>query len=502
MSARTQTLTDPRPVDRPMSLDPPATATWERLRRHGQEHVLRFWDELEPKGREQLLSQLRFVDLDLIDRLVAQANAPASESSESIEPAPVLRLDEQPPRFTRAEGRALGERLLREGKVGVFLVAGGQGSRLGFAGPKGCLPFGLLSNRTLFELHAQKIRRLRETHGAAVPWYILTSATNDAETRGFFAANGFFGLPSEDVLFLEQTMLPAVDTQGRLLLAARDSLFLSPNGHGGAYTTFSARGGLEDARRRGIEHIFYFQVDNALISCVDPEFIGLHALTRSEMSLKVLEKSGPHEKIGVVALRGGRPVVVEYSDLPSELAEARDERRRLVFGAGSIAIHAFGLDFFERVAIGSIELPYHIARKEIETIDDDGGKCRADGMKFETFVFDALSFAERFLHVEVARKREFAPVKNRSGVDSLDSARELVLAEHIRWMREGGVEVTGRVEISPLVALGSEDLRERLAPWKGKTLSGDVRVECGPDGRVVVTSSPPGGRSPLPSERR
>lgn len=486
MNAEPRTVIDVHPVSRPSNLDENAAQVWKRYEAAGQQHVFRFWDELDDSARASFLEELRSVDLDLLSKLVSAAEAPASDRDGELEPAPVLRLGKNHRGTTREQAAERGEELLGQGKVGVFLVAGGQGSRLGFDGPKGCLPFGVHSERTLFELHAQKIRALCDRFAVTVPWYIMTSSVNNDATVHFFEENDYFGLSREDVLFLEQTMLPALDGRGKLVLADRGELFLSPNGHGGAYSTFAERGGLEHARRRGIEHIFYYQVDNALVRIADPFFLGVHDITGAEMSLKVLEKTGPDEKIGVVGTRDGVAEVVEYSDLPDELAHERDEDGRLAFGAGSIAIHAFHLDFFERVATGGIVLPYHVASKSLSSIDENGEPHDIDGTKFETFVFDALSSAEIYLNVEVVREQEFAPVKNATGVDSLESARALVCDEHRRWLQTAGVEVTGRVEISPLAALRAADCVEPLSAWRGKKVEGDVRVERNADGEVTV----------------
>ncbi len=457
-----------------------------RFERAGQGHVFRHFDELDPAAAAAFAAQLREVDLDLIAGLVS-GDLTIDEEHGVLGPAPVLGLGDEPEQCSVEEARARGEELLRAGKVGVFLVAGGQGSRLGFSGPKGCFPCGPLSGRTLFELHAAKIRRMEQKYDTSLPWYIMTSQANNAATREFFEANDFFGLDPAGVRFLPQAMLPAVDGAGKLVLADRDSLFLSPNGHGGAYQAF-AEGGLEHARAHGIEHIFYFQVDNALIRIPDPFFMGVHAASGADISLKVLTKTGPMEKIGVVALRDGHPAVVEYSDLSDEEAHRTDDAGHLVFGAGSIAIHAFRVDFMASVADGSCRLPYHVAEKELDGIDADGEACTIDGRKFETFVFDAVPFAQRWLNVEVVREQEFAPIKNRTGVDSADSSSELVLAEHRRWLEKVGVTPTGAVEISPLAAVDWRDLAEDDGLWRREVFPDPARLERGPDGEIHVAS--------------
>jgi len=312
----------------------------------------------------------------------------------------------------------------------------------------------------------------------------MTSPANDAETRRFFEAHAHFGLAAGDIFFLPQRMLPALDVHGKLILQSRGRLFQSPNGHGGSFAALRDGGALADAERRGIEHLFYFQVDNVLIRIADPEFIGLHALSGSEYSLKVLRKTGPDEKIGVVAIEDGRTRVIEYSDFSKEESESRDAAGQLRYWAGSIAIHAFRLDFFRRMGEAALQLPVHIARKRVQTIDERGSPVEVEGIKFETFVFDALGAASKSLSVEVRREEEFAPVKNRTGVDSLESGKELLVAEHRRWARAAGLQAAADVEVSPLAALAAEDLRERLAPECRRAYPGPVLIERDPDGRA------------------
>lgn len=475
-----------------MSLQSPPSDILARYRSLGQEHVFRFWAELGDADRDALSDQLRAVDIERIVRLAEGEGVVGPELVAGHRAqAPVVRLDEEPPFATRKVARAAGERLIEEGKVGVILVAGGQGSRLGFDGPKGCLPVAPLSGKTLFRLHAEKIAALSAQHGPPVPWYIMVSQANAAATRESFVRNLYFGLPPETVFFLEQAMLPAVDDEGKLVLETTARVFLSPNGHGGVFDAFRRSGALQDASRRGLEHLFYFQVDNVLIRIADPVFMGLHALGGSDYSLKLLRKTGPREKLGVVVVgEDGRHRLIEYSDLTEEEAERRGPDGELVYWAGSPAIHAFRLDFFRRVAEGSIELPYHVARKKVPTVDDAGRPTEVLGRKFESFVFDALPFASRVLNLEVLREEEFAPVKNRTGEDSLESAQALLIEEHRRWLREAGATVAGRAEVSPRVALSADDLRVRLPEEARRAWPGDVIVERGPRGSVEVREVP------------
>lgn len=457
----------------------------EELRRRGQEHVLEFWPELRPEERSALRSQIERLDWRLLEDLsrgrgIARPGAMASGAL----PAPVVPCGGDAPFARRTDAAREGERLLAEGKVGIILVAGGQGSRLGYPGPKGCYPIGPISGKSFFQLQAERIAALGRRYGRTLRWYVMTSPGNDRATREFFSERRFFGLPEDSVRFFPQAVLPSLGRDGRLVLETKCRIFENPDGHGGVYAAFLRSGLLDEAEGAGIEHLFHYQVDNALIRIADPVFLGFHALSGADMSLKVLRKCCPEEKIGVVVSEGSTYRVIEYSDLSQEEAARRDERGELVFWAGSIAIHAFRVGFFRRVAEGAIELPYHAAWKEIPSIDDSGHPVKVRGCKYERFVFDALPAARDPLFLEVRREEEFAPAKNPRGVDSIESARELLLAEHRRWLETCGVRVSGRVEISPLAALDAGDLAERLPEEIPSAIEGDVLLEPGAGGRL------------------
>ncbi len=458
---------------------------FEAYRNAGQEHVFRFWDELSGEERDALVGQLRGIDLDLVAGLVSGDLKLHAGGNVERTPPPVIGLGGELPHCSRGEAAARGRELLKAGKIGIFLVAGGQGTRLGYAGPKGCVEVGPLTGKSLFQLHGEKILALSRQSGRPMPWYIMTSAANDAETRAFFEEHRHFGLPPEDVIFFEQNMAPALDDAGKLILETKSRVFLAPDGHGGAFAAFCGGGGLADARRRRIEQIFYFQVDNAIIVMADPVFLGFHDAARSEMSLKVVRKTGPEEKVGVVALENGVPHVVEYSDLSKEEAERREPDGELTFWGGSIAIHAFQLSFLQKGGEGGFKLPYHEARKKIPVVDAAGKAVEIEGTKHEQFIFDALPCAKTHLSMEVERSAEFSPVKNRTGVDSLETARVMLVEEHRRWLRAAGVEARGRIEVSALAALTEKELKERLVDAR-PSYDGDVRVEPGKDGTARV----------------
>jgi UDP-N-acetylglucosamine/UDP-N-acetylgalactosamine diphosphorylase len=444
----------------------------QRFRQHGHEHVFAFWDRLTDEQRQSFLEQLRGINLEQVANLYRQRDHTfALPRPEQIAPVPVTRLGEDD-----GAARSLGEAALRRGEVAALVVAGGQGSRLGFEHPKGMFPIGPVSDKSLFQIHAEKVLALGRRYGKPVPLLIMTSPATDAETRAFFAEHWFFGLPLPEVAFFCQATMPALDlATGRLLLEAPDRLFTSPNGHGGTLKALADSGLLQYLRERGIRDIFYFQVDNPLIKVCDPTFLGHHLAARAEVSSKVVAKLDAKDKLGNLVLVDGRCTIIEYSDLPEELARQTDAEGRLRIWAGSPAIHLFGVDFLDRMTQGAGRLPYHVARKKVPYLDESGQLVQPEkenALKFEMFIFDVLPLAERWTVVETSRREEFVPLKNATGPDSPETVRQALSDLAAEWLGEAGVEVPRRadgaaavpLEISPLYALDAEELAEKVAP--------------------------------------
>ncbi len=452
----------------------------ERLRAAGQEHLADAIDRLSGIARERLEAEVAAVDLDLMARLVGELSGDAHEGLGEIAPpapdslVPIPRDDEGLARD--AEARAAGEALLADGGVAAVLLAGGQGTRLGFDGPKGLYPFAPITGRTLFAHHAAKIAALRARYGAALPWYVLTSPQNDGVTRQAFEDADWFGLDPASVRLVVQGTLPAVDREtGRILLDQPDRLALSPDGHGGLLSALRNSGALDEMAAAGIRTIFTFQVDNPLARVCRPEFLGHHFSAAADMSSVVVRKVGPEEKMGVIATVDGATGVVEYSDLPDELAQERDTDGELVYWAGSIAVHCIDVAFVQRLTDGGLKLPYHQALKKVPYVDEEGRRVEPDApnaVKFETFLFDALPSAARAVTVEAAREDEFSPIKNAEGSDSPATARRDLNRLYARWLEGVGVvvprEADGEpafdLEIDPRRALGPEDLHGTLRP--------------------------------------
>jgi UDP-N-acetylglucosamine/UDP-N-acetylgalactosamine diphosphorylase len=446
---------------------------WESA---GQGHVFRFFDVLAAKQKEKLFGQLAHFQPSHVEALAGEYVTRKPEVKIPTGIQPVKAYPREPAtaeeRKLYEDARRRGHDLLSQGKVAAFLVAGGQGTRLGYDGPKGEYPVTPIKNKPLFQVFAEQLRAHCRDFGKVVPWYIMTSDANDAATRAFFAEHEYFGLNPTDVFFFQQGMMPAFGTDGRLLLADRDSLALSPDGHGGSLRALERSGALADMRRRGVEHLSYFQVDNPLVHVVDPLFLGLHDLTGSEMSSKTISKAGPLEKVGNFVEADGAVRVIEYSDLPEELAKQTDARGRLRFNEGSIAIHALRRSFVERLnGSGKLSLPWHRADKKVAYVDESGKIVKPEkpnAVKLEQFVFDAIPLARNAIVYTTDRSEEFSPVKNAEGVDSPATCGRDQVRRAARWLETAGVTVATNdgepeavVEISPLFATSAEQLKQR-----------------------------------------
>jgi UDP-N-acetylglucosamine/UDP-N-acetylgalactosamine diphosphorylase len=446
----------------------------QSLRHHGQEHVLSWWEHLTDDERTELVHQLQTLDFEELRRLYTQQDIYALPSRDQISPVPVVRLGEQDD-----AARRNGEESLRRGEVAVVLVAGGQGSRLGFERPKGMFPIGPVSGKSLFQIHAEKVLAFRRRYGRPVPLLVMTSHATHEETEAFFREHQWFGLPTDDVVFFRQGEMPALDiATGKLLLESHGRLFTSPNGHGGTLAALVENGLLDRLRGGGTRHIFYFQVDNPLVKVADPVFLGAHIAANADVSCKVVAKLGPTDKMGNFVLVDGRCTMIEYSDLPDELARQTDELGRLRIWAGNPAIHLFSTDFLARVTKGRAGLPLHVARKKVPFVDSQGSLVQPDtenALKFEMFIFDVLPLAKRWVLMETSRSEEFVPLKNATGADSPSVVRQAISNLAADWLEKAGVPVPRQpdgnaavaLEISPLFALDAEELAQKLkAPMK------------------------------------
>ena len=464
-------------------------AVKDRLTSLNQLHLLKFISDLSENQTDELLSEIESIDWDTIPDLIRNVVLQEShfQLPQGIQPPVWYAGDPQSSHqpYDTTYFRKIGEDLIRRKKVAVFCVAGGQGTRLGWDGPKGTYPATPIRHTSLFQLLAEQILHTGIKYNATVPLYIMTSPMNHGATVAYFNEHNYFGLSASDVHFFPQGVMPAFDIKtGKLLLADKGRLAFSPDGHGGSLKALSRSGALNDMREHGIEIISYIQIDNPLVRAVDPLFIGLHYAaddSSGEMSSKMLPKTGPFEKLGnFCRTADGRTTVIEYSDLPKDLAEERNGNNELRFKAGSIAVHCLSVEFVRRLTDSSspVSLPWHRAEKKVTALNIDSGKIiepnEPNAVKLEKFIFDALPLCESSIILETDRIEEFAPIKNASGVDSAESSQLLQIERHARWLNAQGVsiprgengQVNAKIEISPLIAVEPGDLIGTELPEK------------------------------------
>jgi len=463
-------------ASRPSTLEEGYRSALAALEAAGQAHLLRFWNRLGGPERLSLLAEIERLDLSLVGRLVRDC-LPEKPSSRlgTLEPPEVFprrrdgALEEKARR-----ARALGAEVLARGEIACITVAGGQATRLGREGPKGTLEVGPVSRRSLFRVHADRIAGARRRFRAPIAWYVLASEANHEATLEAFREAGYFDLPEEGVRIFRQRSVPAVDLEGKILLAEPGRILTSPDGHGGVFAALADGRILDDARARGVAHFSYFQVDNPLAPPVDPLFVGLHVEEGSEFSSKVVEKRDPTEKVGLLVKEEGRLRCIEYSDLDPALGARRGSDGKLLFAAGNIAMHLLDRSFVEARAADPESLPFHRAKKRVPAAGESGAVEERDAVKFERFVFDALPRAKKAVVLEVAREEEFSPVKNATGGNSPETARAAMAREAARWLEAAGLAIPpAGPEGWPPVEVGGRfafDLEEFLE--KARALSG------------------------------
>jgi UDP-N-acetylglucosamine/UDP-N-acetylgalactosamine diphosphorylase len=374
------------------------------------------------------------------------------------------------------EAVSAGNEVLRRGKVGAILVAGGQGTRLGFPHPKGMYPIGPVSEATLFQFHFEKVLAASQRYGYQIPYCIMTSPATHRETIDFLEQKNYFGLQKDNVFIFCQGTMPAVSLEtGKVLLDSKGSIALSPDGHGGMLAAITRKNEngisvLDCLRQRGIEYLFYNQVDNPLVRICSPEFLGYHLLSGSELTSQVIRKRFPTDKVGNIVEVDGRLYVIEYSDLPEEIARKTNSDGSLKIWAGSIAVHIFNAALLDRTSKIATSLPFHIARKKVPFVDlATGERIKPDkenAIKFERFIFDLLPSAENAVVVEVDPPNHYAPLKNASGSpsDSPETVKRDLIAMYADWLRKADAVVVAEtpVEISPLFADSPENVRQKI----------------------------------------
>ncbi len=392
-----------------------------------QTGLLRYYDTLDEAGQKDLLQQIENLDWSLFEAL-SHKGQPVAKGH--LTPMPALEISEIAANEERFRSRGL--EAIRGGKVAAVLLAGGQGTRLGLDKPKGMLNVGITHTMYLFEILIGNLKHVTDAAESYIPLYIMTSEKNHEDTTRFFAEENYFGYPAEYVHFFKQEMAPSVDYDGKILLEAPGRISLSPNGNGGWFSSMNRAGLLPQLHSQGVEWLNIFSVDNVLQRIADPVMIGATLEKGYVSSGKVVRKADPDERVGVLCLEDGKPSIVEYYEMTDEIRNTRLEDGSLAYGFGVTLNYLFRLDKLE--AILSNKMPLHVVEKKIPHLDENGNLVKPEapnGYKFETLILDMVHMMDNCLPTEIIREEEFAPIKNRTGVDSLESARELLRQNHV-----------------------------------------------------------------------
>lgn len=423
--------------------------TYSLLKENNQMQLANFANELNTEQAAILEKQINEIDWREINQLIKDYVLEKKQIPlpQNIEPAPYYPYPTKDQNLLKKYSKAndFGAELIRRGKVALLTVAGGQGTRLGFDGPKGTYPITPITAKTFFQYFAEKIQGAQRKYNSELKWLIMTSPANDTATKNFFQKNNFFGLKNENIHFFVQGTMPVFSYDGKILMESKFSLALSPNGHGGAIQALRKASLLDFLSEKGIEFVSYFQIDNLIVPILDTLFIGLHALEGSEVSSRMLAKTGPFEKLGNFCISNGKLYIIEYSDFPEELATKRDKNGTLLFISGSPAIHIFSVNFLKKISDPktNLKLPWHRADKKVSFINENGDLIKPEknnAVKLETFIFDTLPLAEKTIIFEGLRDEIFSPTKNPTGVDSVESARNMLSEKDARLLEKAGIK--------------------------------------------------------------
>ncbi|KAF5130633.1 UDP-N-acetylglucosamine pyrophosphorylase [Metarhizium anisopliae] len=461
----------------------------------GQDHVFTFYDSLSTEDKAALYNQLSGFNPVYINEITKRAlGETKSDTPDTLEPLPESAqasiLDSSADDINKWYSSGLD--LIGKNKVAVVLMAGGQGTRLGSSAPKGCYDIGLPSHKSLFQIQAERIRKIQElaakndgTGSVVVPWYVMTSGPTHKPTEAFFEENKYFGLDAANVKIFDQGVLPCISNEGKILLESKGKVAVAPDGNGGIYQALIVSGVLDDMRKRGIEHIHAYCVDNCLVKVADPVFIGFSSSLNVDIATKVVRKRDATESVGLILSKNGKPDVVEYSEIDKATAAAEDPKHPgvLKFRAANIVNHYYSFRFLESIPQWAHKLPHHIARKKIPHADTKSGETvkpeTPNGIKLEQFVFDVFPMLplNKFACMEVRREDEFSPLKNARGTgqDDPDTSKADIMGQGQRWAAAAGATVVadGGVEISPLISYGGEGL-EKLS---GTTITAPAVLE-------------------------
>ena len=397
--------------------------TKELLKKYDQEQLLKYYDELDDNSRELLLKQIEDIDFDLLKLL---DNGSRESTKGKITPLDdAVSIDDI--EKNREKYTNVGIEAIKEGKVAALLLAGGMGTRLGSDKPKGMYNIGETKDVYIFEMLIRNLMDVVNQTGVYVPLYIMTSEKNNDDTVKFFEEKNYFGYDKDYVDFFVQEMAPATSFDGKIFLEDKDRVSTSPNGNGGWFISFVKSGLCEKAKSRGVEYINIFAVDNVCQRMADPCFVGAMLDGGYRSAAKVVSKANPEEKVGVLCLEDGKPSIVEYYELTEDMRYETRDNGELAYKYGVILNYLFNMEDLEKNLENNLTV--HIVKKKIQHLDEEGNKVKPEtenGYKFETLVLDMIHMMDNCLAYEVVREKEFAPIKNKTGVDSVDSAKALL----------------------------------------------------------------------------
>ena len=392
-----------------------------KLKKYGQEHLINFYDELNNFEKNRLISEIENIDFELIENLYKNKDRDVLLSNE-ITVAPSIDKeklsDEEKSYFER-----VGIGAIKNNEVAICQMAGGQGTRLGHSGPKGTFIVELDRPKSIFEVFADRLKIECNRYGTKINWYIMTSKSNDMETKNFFEKNNYFEYDKNFVKFFPQGQLPLVDKEGNMILARKDEVYQAADGNGGIFKALHENGVLKDMEDKGVKYLAIGNIDNILLNLVDPLIIGMMKDKNCDLSVKSIVKRSPDEKVGVICKINGRPGVVEYTEISENMANMRDENGELLYGETYFGCAFLSAELLKKIC--NIKLPYHAAFKKNKYINNLGEIVEAklpNTYKFEMFIFDAFNLADDMLVLRVKREDEFAPIKNKDGDDSPETA--------------------------------------------------------------------------------
>ena len=398
----------------------------ELLKEYNQEHIIRWMNTLDEEKKREIIEQIKQIDFHQMTELYDNTKKEVEIKENKIEAIKYID-KEKLTVIERKELEGLGEQVIRKGEYAVVTMAGGQGTRLEHTGPKGTFKLDVYGKgKYLFEILAENLKEANKNYGVTIPWYIMTSKENNEATYDFLEKNNYFGYEKEDVILFEQGELPLINTEGKLLINKNGLIKEASDGNGGVFSSLRTSGALSDMKERGIKWIFIGGVDNVLLKMADTTLLGLAIKENVQIASKSIVKANPTERVGVFCKMNGHPKVIEYSELPEKMAEEVDNNGELKYGEAHIMCNLFTIDAIEKIS--KEPLIYHSAFKKNSYLDENGKEVipsEKNSYKFEAFIFDAFEFFDDIAILRGKREDDFAPVKNKEGVDSPKTAKEL-----------------------------------------------------------------------------